>query len=209
MEPSVTPCAEPDPPETTVCLMACSPHADGTSDAAARVLERALASRGVVVDHIRLRDWKVHPCIGCGHCVAHSGACIFDGDGAQELFRRIGRSDVLLLTVPVYFYGPPALLKGFIDRAQALWAVRPQAGTAAVRDARVALFAARTRGERLFEANLLILRCFLDTLGFGLRDPLLLRGVEGPSDIFHPQTIAQLERLGLEAAEQAIRFHHE
>ena len=87
--------------------------------------------------------------------------------------------------------------------------MRPQGGPAAVRDARVALFAARTRGEKLFEANLLILRCFLDTLGFGLRDPLLLRGVEGPSELFHPQTIAQLERLGLEAAEQAIRFHHE
>ena len=68
MEPSVTPCAEPDPPDTTVCLMACSPHADGTSDAAARILEQALASRGVVVDRIQLRDWKVHPCVGCGYC---------------------------------------------------------------------------------------------------------------------------------------------
>ena len=67
----------------------------------------------------------------------------------------------------------------------------------------------RTRGDRLFEANLLILRCFLDTLGFSLHEPLLLRGVERPTDLLHSQAIAQIERFGLEAAEQATRFYHE
>ena len=200
----VTPREEP----ASVCLMACSPHTDGSSDAAARILEQALLSRGVAVDRLRLRDWKVRPCVGCGHCVAHPGVCVFDGDDAKELFHRIDRSDVLLLTVPVYFYGPPAQLKGFIDRAQALWTTHPE-GSHAKRTARAVICAARTRGDRLFEANLLILRCFLDTLGFGLRDPLLLRGVEGPSELFHSPTLALIERLGLEAAEQAIHSHHE
>ena len=57
--------------------------------------------------------------------------------------------------------------------------------------------------------NLLILRCFLDTLGFSLHEPLLLRGVERPTDLLHSQAIAQIERFGLEAAEQATRFYHE
>ena len=36
--------AELDPPEQTphVCLLACSPHPDGSTDAAARLLEQAL-----------------------------------------------------------------------------------------------------------------------------------------------------------------------
>ena len=77
------------------------------------------------------------------------------------------------------------------------------------RPAHAVLCAARTRGDRLFEANLLILRCFLDTLGFSLHEPLLLRGVERPDDLLHPHLIAQIERFGLEAAEQATRLHHE
>ena len=40
--------AELDPPEQTphVCLLACSPHPDGSTDDAARLLEQALLSRG-------------------------------------------------------------------------------------------------------------------------------------------------------------------
>ena len=46
--------AELDPPEQTphVCLLACSPHPDGSTDAAARLLEQALLSRGATVDRI-------------------------------------------------------------------------------------------------------------------------------------------------------------
>ena len=201
--------AELDPPEQTphVCLLACSPHPDGSTDAAARLLEQALLSRGATVDRIRLREYAIHPCIGCGYCSAHPGHCVFDGDDVADLFRRMEHADSLILNIPVYFYGPPALLKGFIDRAQIFWEQRREGTRTPRRPAHAVLCAARTRGDRLFEANLLILRCFLDTLGFSLHEPLLLRGVERPTDLLHSQAIAQIERFGLEAAEQATRFY--
>ena len=177
--------AELDPPEQTphVCLLACSPHPDGSTDAAARLLEQALLSRGATVDRIRLREYAIHPCIGCGYCSAHPGHCVFDGDDVADLFRRMEHADSLILNIPVYFYGPPALLKGFIDRAQIFWEQRREGTRTPRRPAHAVLCAARTRGDRLFEANLLILRCFLDTLGFSLHEPLLLRGVERPTDL--------------------------
>ena len=178
-------------------------------DAAARLLEQALLSRGATVDRIRLREYAIHPCIGCGYCSAHPGHCVFDGDDVADLFRRMEHADSLILNIPVYFYGPPALLKGFIDRAQIFWEQRREGTRTPRRPAHAVLCAARTRGDRLFEANLLILRCFLDTLGFSLHEPLLLRGVERPTDLLHSQAIAQIERFGLEAAEQATRFYHE
>ena len=203
--------AELDPPEQTphVCLLACSPHPDGSTDAAARLLEQALLSRGATVDRIRLREYAIHPCIGCGYCSAHPGHCVFDGDDVADLFRRMEHADSLIQNIPVYFNGPPALLKGFNDRAQIFWEQRREGTRTPRRPAHAVLCAARTRGDRLFEANLLILRCFLDTLGFSLHEPLLLRGVERPTDLLHSQAIAQIERFGLEAAEQATRFYHE
>ena len=100
--------AELDPPEQTphVCLLACSPHPDGSTDAAARLLEQALLSRGATVDRIRLREYAIHPCIGCGYCSAHPGHCVFDGDDVADLFRRMEHADSLILNIPVYFYDP-------------------------------------------------------------------------------------------------------
>ena len=161
------------------------------------------------MDRIRLREYAIHPCIGCGYCSAHPGHCVFDGDDVADLFRRMEHADSLILNIPVYFYGPPALLKGFIDRAQIFWEQRREGTRTPRRPAHAVLCAARTRGDRLFEANLLILRCFLDTLGFSLHEPLLLRGVERPTDLLHSQAIAHIEQFGLEAAEQATRFYHE
>ena len=197
------------PSRTNAARLPSGLHPDGSTDAAARLLEQALLSRGATVDRIRLREYAIHPCIGCGYCSAHPGHCVFDGDDVADLFRRMEHADSLILNIPVYFYGPPALLKGFIDRAQIFWEQRREGTRTPRRPAHAVLCAARTRGDRLFEANLLILRCFLDTLGFSLHEPLLLRGVERPTDLLHSQAIAQIERFGLEAAEQATRFYHE
>ncbi len=206
MEPPFAPGAEPDPPDThpQVCLLSCSPHAGGSTDAIAGLLEQAL-SPCASLDAVTLREHAIRPCTGCGHCTTHPGHCVLDGDDVPGLFRRLHRADTLILCLPVYFYGPPALLKGFIDRAQRFWAM-PSPSATSRRPAFAAICAARTRGERLFEANLLILRCFLGALGFELRDPLLLRGVETPADIT-PQTLAQLQELASKAANPSANTH--
>ena len=204
MERPFAPDAEPDPGTAPrICLMACSPHADGTTDTAARLLEQALSSCGASVELIHLRDHAVHPCTGCGHCSAHPGHCVFEHDDAPALFDRIRLADRLVLVLPVYFYGPPALLKGFIDRAQLFWA--NPGPTVPPRPASAVLCAARARGERLFEASLLILRCFLDTLGFDMQDPLLLRGTETPADL-RGRTL-ELQHFGIRTAGQVL--HHD
>ncbi|MFR4118698.1 MAG: flavodoxin family protein [Bilophila wadsworthia] len=97
------------------------------------------------MDRIRLREYAIHPCIGCGYCSAHPGHCVFDGDDVADLFRRMEHADSLILNIPVYFYGPPALLKGFIDRAQIFWEQRRE-GTRTPRRPAHATFARRVRG---------------------------------------------------------------
>lgn len=202
--------AELDPPEQTphVCLLACSPHPDGSTDAAARLLEQALLSRGATVDRIRLREYAIHPCIGCGYCSAHPGHCVFDGDDVADLFRRMEHADSLILNIPVYFYGPPALLKGFIDRAQIFWEQRRE-GTRTPRRPPMPSFARRVRGATgSLRPILLILRCFWIRWDSACMSRCFCAAWSA-HDLLHSQAIAQIERFGLEAAEQATRFYHE
>lgn len=128
--------------------------------------------------------------------VSASGACagagVGPGAGAKdygpELFDRLFSAPVLLITSPVYFYHVPTLFKAFIDRGQYWWMRKLQGhprfdGLRAKRPAHVLLLCGRPRGERLFEGSLLSLKYFLSVFGFELREPLLLRGLDGPKDL--------------------------
>lgn len=68
---------------------------------------------------ISLADCFVAPCVGCDACRA-SGAC-FQRDDMGELLAVLARVDELFIASPVYFAGPPAGYKAFLDRLQPLY----------------------------------------------------------------------------------------
>lgn len=157
-----------------------SPRAGGNSDAAADLLADLVS--GAV---LRLRDFDVLPCTGCGAC-ARTGRCVLASeDRAEELFGHVEAASGLILTAPVYFYHLPAQAKAWIDRSQSRYlaregGMRPRGSR---RRAHAVLLAGRPRGERLFAGILSTLRYFLDVLDFDLVDTALARGVDAPGDV--------------------------
>lgn len=189
-----------------LCVLGCSPRAGGSSDTVARLAGEAADMAGLSVERLFLRDFAIRPCVSCGHCLEHPDVCpLDDGDDVGVLFARLRSADALLIAAPVYFYGPPAQFKALIDRAQRFWklpALPP------LRPALVALCAGRTTGERLFEASLLILRCFLRAMGRESAPPLLLRGMDTVDDVARcPEIVRQAKKLGEEAARLVAPFH--
>ncbi len=189
-----------------ICVVGCSPRAGGSSDTVARLAGDAAVMAGLNVDRLFLRDFAIRPCVSCGHCLDHPDVCpLDDGDDVRALFARFRSADALLIAAPVYFYGPPAQFKALIDRAQRFWKCPP---LPPLRPALAALCAGRTSGERLFEASLLILRCFLRAVGRDLAPPLLLRGMDTVDDAARcPELVRQAEELGEEAARLVAAFH--
>lgn len=109
-------------------------------------------------------------------------------DHGPEMFDKLFSAPVLLISSPIYFYHVPALFKAFIDRGQYWWMRKLQGhprfnGLREKRPAHVLLLCGRPKGERLFEGSLLSLKYFLSIFGFELREPLLLRGLDGPGDL--------------------------
>ena len=61
-----------------------------------------------------LSDLQIHPCSGCDYC-RQSGECIHDDDmeGMLDLMKA---SQVWVFGTPVYWWGPTAQMKTFMDR---------------------------------------------------------------------------------------------
>jgi len=171
-----------------VAVLAGSPRAGGTSDAAAELFAQGAARAGAEVRRAAVRDYRVQPCIGCGACAVPPHACVLAaGDRAGELFDLCLDAAAVAIASPIYFYHLPGLLKAWIDRGQSLYARReagdPALASLPVRPAWACLVAGRPRGEQLFAGSLLTLKYFLAPLRLELTEPLTFRGLDAPGDL--------------------------
>ena len=91
-----------------------SPRKNGnTHILVSRLLEGA-QSEGADVDTVFLVDLNIRDCDGCHAC--WQGKSCNKNDDMIGLYPRIIDSDILVFGTPVYWYGPTALMKAFIDR---------------------------------------------------------------------------------------------
>jgi multimeric flavodoxin WrbA len=92
-----------------------SPRSNGNTDILAKRVTDGAVAAGVDAKCIQLRGLEIHPCTGCDKCWVNGRPCIF-ADDMSRLYDEIARADVLLFATPVYWYGPTAIMKAFIDR---------------------------------------------------------------------------------------------
>ncbi len=78
-----------------------------------RILEGA-KTQGAEVDILFLNDLEIRECIGCHAC--WRGVECSQRDDMNDVYPKISECDVIVFGTPVYWYGPTALMKGFIDR---------------------------------------------------------------------------------------------
>jgi multimeric flavodoxin WrbA len=91
-----------------------SPRRNGnTHILISRILEGA-GAEGAVGDIIFLDDLAIQECNGC-HACWEGTECSKDDD-MNNIYPKIIESDGIVFGTPVYWYGPTALIKGFIDR---------------------------------------------------------------------------------------------
>lgn len=91
-----------------------SPRKKGNTDIlVSRMLDGAAAA-GAAIEKIFLADLKIAECDGC-HACWKTERCTKDDD-MQALYPKIIGSDLIVFGTPVYWYGPTAIMMGFIDR---------------------------------------------------------------------------------------------
>lgn len=91
-----------------------SPRRNGNTDIlVSKILEGAKAE-GAAVKSVFLNDLTIKECDGCHVC--WKGTPCPKNDDMLSLYPEIIASDVIIFGTPVYWYGPTALMTGFIDR---------------------------------------------------------------------------------------------
>jgi len=91
-----------------------SPSWDGnTHFLVARILDGAQQA-GATTDLLFLNGLTIRECDGCHACWKGKGCC--KNDDMVDTYPRLTDSDVIVFGTPIYWYGPTALMKAFLDR---------------------------------------------------------------------------------------------
>lgn len=91
-----------------------SPRKGGNTHLLVSQVLAGAESAGASGDLVLLGDRQIRSCDGC-HACWRGNLCVHR-DGMGDLYPLLEACDVLVLGTPVYWYGPTALMKGFVDR---------------------------------------------------------------------------------------------
>ena len=92
-----------------------SPRKKGNSFAMTDAFIRSAEQHGHTVQRFDAAFLKIGGCHACMSCYKTGKACTFDDD-FNRIAPAILESDVVVFTMPVYWYTIPAQIKGVIDR---------------------------------------------------------------------------------------------
>jgi multimeric flavodoxin WrbA len=91
-----------------------SPRRNGNTHILVSKIVEGAKANGAVAGELFLGDLTIRECDGC-HVCWKGKECSKDDD-MRGIYPAIIQSDVIIFGTPVYWYGPTALMKAFIDR---------------------------------------------------------------------------------------------
>jgi multimeric flavodoxin WrbA len=91
-----------------------SPRKNGNTHILVSKIVDGAKAGGAVVEEMFLGNLAIRECDGC-HACWKGKECSKDDD-MRAVYPAIIQSDVIIFGTPVYWYGPTALMKAFIDR---------------------------------------------------------------------------------------------
>ena len=158
-----------------------SPRKNGNSETLVKTVIEGIEEKILcTVESIYLHGLKdLNPCRGCGGC-EKTGMCVIKDD-MIELYEKVDEADIIFLVTPVYFYGPSAQIKIFIDRFQARWSRKYLLKQRTRQDDKrkgYLLATAATKGRKVFDACGLIAKSYVDTIDVEYGGEFVVRSVD-------------------------------
>lgn len=172
---------------TQVLALYGSPRREGNTDILMEELLSGLSrDGGVEITRIYICENDIKPCNGCGYCETHGTCCI--KDDMQRFYPVLDRSEIIVVSSPVYFYGISAQCKTFIDRCHVFWArkyVLHQPWSQDDEMIRQGFFisVAGTNNPNLFYGGELNIRYFFDCLDILYQGAIMVRNSQEKGEV--------------------------
>ncbi len=170
-----------------------SPVKNGSTDYLLSEFMKEAAKFGVSQKTIRITDYNIKPCIGCGYCEKKGVCSISDDDMALYIYPLLKKADIVAIASPVFFYGVTAQLKAAIDRCQMFWSRKYRFG---LKDPKekikkgILLSPGASKGKNLFDGINLTAKYFFDAISAKFEESLCYKSIENRQDIEKKTSLA-------------------
>lgn len=180
-----------------------SPRIKGNTDLLLDEALKGAQNQGAEVEKIIVDKLNIAPCREYYGCLKN-GNCIIRDD-MDDIYPKLLKADSIIIASPIFFYGLTSQVKALIDRCQALWSRRYVLKQNLPDSARKGAFIAvgATRGKKLFDGSILIVKYFFQAIGVKYADKLLIQGVDKKGEIKeHPTALSDAFELGRRLAQE-------
>ena len=92
-----------------------SPRPNGNTRTLSEAFITRCIQRSYEVKRYNISDLNINPCNACEKCFSNNKPCIIEDD-FNEIAFEIDEADVIVFSLPVYFYSIPGKFKMFLDR---------------------------------------------------------------------------------------------
>ena len=103
-----------------ILAMVGSPRHGGNTDLLVEEALKGAAEGGAHTEKVFLADLDIGACRGCAACLRNEVEWCVQEDDMIALYQKVLSADAIILGTPIYWWGPTAQLKLFIDRWYAL-----------------------------------------------------------------------------------------
>ncbi|MFX0057917.1 MAG: flavodoxin family protein [Candidatus Hodarchaeota archaeon] len=91
-----------------------SPRRGGNTEVLVDEVLKGAEEAGARIEKVLLNQLNIKPCQACDSCYK-TGHCVQDDD-MIDLFEKMDHSKIWILGTPIYWWGPTAQFKAFLDR---------------------------------------------------------------------------------------------
>ena len=91
-----------------------SPRRGGNTEILVDEVLEGAEEAGALIEKVILNNLNINPCQACNSCYK-TGKCI-QNDDMSTLFEKMEQSRIWVLGTPIYWWGPTAQFKTFLDR---------------------------------------------------------------------------------------------
>jgi multimeric flavodoxin WrbA len=185
-----------------------SPRKGGNSDT---LLDEAMKAIHVKVPDaeftsIRVSELDLRACNACMDCF-RTYKCSIRDDDFDRVFKGLMESDIVLISTPIYFMGPPSQLKALIDRCIVAYAkrIKKNKKTKFRRFGGIIMTAGQP-DENMFRGTRSTIKSLFWSIGVGYKGEVLSGGTDRYKSVGKcPTALVDARRLGILLASAAAK----